>query len=129
MREFKRKDRLQDQITREVADIVQNILRDPNLGMITITGTELTKDLRFAKIFFSVLGEEDVVKASRRVLGKSAKRIQSELARRLHVRSVPLISFHVDNSAEYGQHMEELFKQIKAERKQKENGSDEKRTD
>ena len=103
MREFSRKDRLADQIKREVADIVQNILENPKLGFVTITDAECTSDLRYAKVFFSVLGEDKDKSQSAGILKKSTGKITYELARRLSIRKVPQLSFHIDNSAEYAQ--------------------------
>lgn len=119
MREFSRKDRLKDQIVREVADIVQTRVKDPNLGFVTITDAELTNDLRSAKVFFSVLGEEEDKHRSKKVLNKGLAMIQSELARRLNIRHSPSIEFELDTSAEYGARMEKLFKQIEKEREDK----------
>jgi ribosome-binding factor A len=116
MREFSRKDRLADQVKRETADILQNFLKDPSIGFVTVTDCEITNDLRYAKIFYSVLGDEAEVSAAGKVLSRSAGVIQSELAKRLNIRKVPLISFHLDTSAEYGAKMEKLFKKIEAER-------------
>jgi ribosome-binding factor A len=116
MREFSRKDRLADQVKRETADILQNFLKDPKIGFITVTDCEITNDLRYAKIFYSVLGDEGEVDEAGKALARSAGVIQSELAKRLNIRKVPLISFHLDTSAEYGAKMEKLFKKIKAER-------------
>jgi len=124
MREFSRKDRLADQVKRETADIIQNFLKDPGIGFITVTDCEITNDLRYAKIYYSVLGEEDEVNAAEKTLGRSAGVIQSELAKRLNIRKVPLISFHLDTSAEYGAKMEKLFKKIEAERNETSGGHD-----
>ncbi len=116
MRDFSRKDRLADQIKREAADILQNHLKDPNLGFVTITDVELTNDLRYATVFYSVLGEEDAKLKSSKILHKSAGVIQAELAKRLNIRKSPLLSFELDTSAEYGAKMEQLFKKIEKER-------------
>jgi len=125
MRDFSRKDRLADQIKREVADILQNHLKDPNLGFITITDVELTNDLRYATVFYSVLGEEGEKIRAGKILHKSAGVIQSELARRLNIRKSPLISFELDTSAEYGAKMEKLFKKIENERAERGDGESE----
>jgi ribosome-binding factor A len=119
MREFSRKDRLKDQIMREVADIVQTRVKDPNLGFVTITDAELTNDLRNARVFFSVLGDDEDKRRSKKVLNKGLAMIQSELARRLNIRHSPSIEFELDTSAEYGARMEELFKKIEKEREDK----------
>jgi len=129
MREFSRKDRLADQIKREVAEIVQNVIKDPNLGFVTITDAELSGDLRFARIFYSVLGDDHAKSKSGRILDKSIGVIQSELAGRLKIRNVPLLSFHLDESAEYGSRMDKLFKEIEAERGKNDDGSNEGGTD
>ena len=125
MREFSRKDRIADQIKREVADIVQNVLKNPNLGFITITDAECTKDLRYAKIFFSVLGDDKTKAQTAGALRKSTGKIQSELARRINIRKVPSLSFHIDNSAEYGSQMDKLFKQIEKEKRSDNSDNDE----
>ncbi|NIP42065.1 MAG: 30S ribosome-binding factor RbfA [candidate division Zixibacteria bacterium] len=119
MREFSRKDRLSDQIKRETADILQNVLKDPRIGFVTITDVELTNDLRYAKIFYSVLGDESEKAQTGKALSNSLGVIQSELARRLNIRKAPLISFHLDTSAEYGAKMEKLFKKIEEERNER----------
>ncbi|HER00491.1 MAG TPA: 30S ribosome-binding factor RbfA [candidate division Zixibacteria bacterium] len=119
MRDFSRKDRLSDQIKRETADILQNVLKDPGIGFVTITDVELTSDLRYAKVFYSVLGDESDKARSGKALTKSLGVIQSELARRLNIRKAPLISFHLDTSAEYGAKMEKLFKKIEEERNER----------
>jgi len=116
MRDFSRKDRLADQIKRDIAVILQNVVKDPNIGFVTITDTELTNDLRYAKIFYSVYGDEETKAKTGKALSKSIGVIQSELAKRINIRKAPLISFHLDESAEYGAKMEKLFKQLEDER-------------
>jgi len=124
MREFSRKDRLADQVKRETADILQNYLKDPRIGFVTITDCEITNDLRYAKIFYSVLGSEEEVAEAGKALARSAGAIQSELAKRLAIRKVPIISFHLDTSAEYGSRIEKLFKKIEEERDENSGGHD-----
>ena len=119
MRDFSRKDRLADQIKRDTADILQNVLKNPNIGFVTITDAELTNDLRYAKIFYSVLGDETTKTQTGKALSKSIGVIQSELAKRLNIRKTPLISFHLDESAEYGAKMEKLFKELEDERNER----------
>jgi ribosome-binding factor A len=105
------------------------VIKDPKLGFVTITDAELSGDLRLARVFYSVLGDENAWRSSGKVLARSVGVIQSELAGRLNVRNVPLLSFHPDTSAQYGSHMDQLFKKIAAERDQGSGESDEENAD
>jgi ribosome-binding factor A len=110
-----RRQRLGDQIKKAVSEIVHSKLKDPHLGMITITDVELTKDLRQAKVFYSVYGDTDTKRASNRALRKSAGFIQSELGRLIRVRKTPTLEFVIDHSMEHGLRIQELLEKIERE--------------
>jgi ribosome-binding factor A len=112
MTQNKRAERVGDLIKKEISQIIQYELKDPGIGFVTITAVELSSDLKHAKIFYSVLGDEDAKKKSSSALKRACGFIQHEMGRRLRLRYTPEISFLFDSSVEYGAHIETLIKKI-----------------
>jgi len=114
-----RYDRVAEAIKREVSLIVHDKLKDPRLGFITITRVEVTQDLRFAKIFFSVLGKEEDYKKTKAALDSAMGLIRSLVAQRLNLRFAPELAFREDHSSEYSARIEEILNEIKEKEKKK----------
>ncbi len=108
-----RRDRVSEAIRKEVSVIVHDKLKDPRLGFITITGVELTPDLRRALIFFSVLGNEEDYKKTKKALDSALGFIRSLVAQRINLRLAPEIAFKQDRSAEYSVRIQEVLQEIK----------------
>lgn len=108
-----RKDKVQETIQKEVSAIIRNELKDPRLGFITITGVEITDDLRHAKIFFSVLGKEEDYRKTENALKSALGYIRKLLAERIQLRFAPEIMFRADKSGMYSQRIEEVLNEIK----------------
>ncbi|MBN2453580.1 MAG: 30S ribosome-binding factor RbfA [Candidatus Omnitrophica bacterium] len=109
--------RVQEAIRQEVSKILQGELRDPRLGFLTITGVELTADLRFARIYFSVLGGEKARALALKGLNSAKGYIKGLLGDRIKLRYMPEIEFKFDETLERTQHIYNLFEQIKKERR------------
>ncbi len=124
MREFKRQDRLKDQIKREVAGILTYTIKSPRLGFVTITDVELSRDLEIAKIFYSAMGSSIEKAESARTLERTRGVIQAELGKRLRIRKVPILSFHIDKSLDYGDKIDALFDEIKKDNEPDDNNQD-----
>lgn len=107
-----RRGRVNEAVTNEVSQIAREI-KDPRLAglMITITGSDVSPDLKFSKIFYSVIGEHDP-KETAKALKSAAPFVRSQLARRLNMRNTPEITFVFDESVERGAHLNELFRSI-----------------
>lgn len=88
MHPYKRSQRLSVLLKEEVADIVLHKIKDPRLGFITVTDVELSDDLRFAKIFVTVLKEEDR-EISLQILNEAKGFVRSEIAKRLRIKIIP----------------------------------------
>ena len=110
--QYQRKVRVGDLIKREIAHIIQNELKDPGIGFVTITGVEVSVDLKHAKIFYSVLGDEDSKKESASALRRASGFIRHEIGRKLKLKYTPEIFFQFDGSVEYGAHIEKLIQKI-----------------
>lgn len=96
-REFSRGRRIADLIQRELAILIQREVRDPRLGMITINGAEVSRDLAFADIHFTMF-PEDNVEVAEAVLNNAGGFLRSQLAKIMSTRTTPKLRFHYDNS-------------------------------
>jgi len=108
-----RQDKVAEAIRQEVSVIIHDKLKDPRVGFVTITNVEINHDLRFAKIFFSVLGNEEAYKKTKQALDSSLGFIRKLISQRLNLRFAPEIAFYEDRSSEYSVRIEEVLNQIK----------------
>jgi ribosome-binding factor A len=101
--------RIADQIQRSLAELVRLELRDPRVGLVTLTGVELSRDQSHAKVFFTVMGSPAQVEAATEGLRRAAGFLRSELAHRLTTRKVPELHFEFDESVERGVRLARLI--------------------
>ena len=110
--EDKRVDRISQLIKREIADMLRKEVKDPRIGMVSITEVKLSKDLRYAHIYYSVIGEEKEVSDSTVGLKRATGFIQRQLGHRLCLRYTPIIDFRFDNSLEQGSRMDQIMRSL-----------------
>jgi ribosome-binding factor A len=111
-----RRARIADQIQRELAEIIRLEMRDPRVGMITLTGVEVSRDQSHAKVFYTVLGAESAAREAGEGLQRAAGFLRSELAHRLSTRSVPELHFQFDESVERGARLSKLIDEAVAQK-------------
>jgi ribosome-binding factor A len=104
--------KLEKQIEREIAKIIQDEVKE-NLGFLTVTGVDLTNDLSFAKVYFTVLGNDDKKDSVLNRLVKAKGFIKTSLGSRVQMRKIPELIFVYDESIEYGNKIENIISQIK----------------
>lgn len=104
--------RVSEQIKKEISLLIQTELKDPRIGFITVTGVDLTNDLSQAKIYLSVLGDDEQKNNSLKALHKANGFMRSELGKRIKFRHVPELIFKIDESIEYGSRIEKLLTEI-----------------
>jgi ribosome-binding factor A len=114
-KDFPRGRRIAEQIQRELADIIRVELKDPRVGMITITDVEMTPDNAHAKVFFTVLGQQSRIDEAASGLQHAAGYLRSELAQRIKIRVVPQLHFEYDASVERGIRVSQLIDAAVAE--------------
>ncbi len=119
----RRAERLGDLIKEEVSKIVLHELKDPRIGFVTITRVRLSDDLRRARIYWSVYGDERAKEESSRGLESAKGYIRRELGRRVRVKYLPEIDFAFDDSFEYGERIEGILREIRGEGTEEEEGS------
>ncbi|MFA5100081.1 MAG: 30S ribosome-binding factor RbfA [Candidatus Omnitrophota bacterium] len=108
-----RHERVKQAIKREVSSIIVNELKDPRMGFVTITTVDLSPDMRYAKVFYSVMGNAEQHKKTQGALHSALGLIRTLVADRIKLRYAPEISFREDLSTEYSVHMQEVFDKIK----------------
>jgi ribosome-binding factor A len=98
---------------REVADILENRMRDPRLGStVTVTDVEVTQDLSFARVYVTVLGDEAARAQAMETLARASGFVRREIGGRLDLREVPEIRFVYDDSLDRGHRVEDLLRRI-----------------
>ncbi len=112
--ESKRPERVADLIQREVAEMLYRTVKDPRLEEVTITGVELTPDLKHARIFYVFRGSDEDEGREKVAAGLARAKgfIRRELGKRLHLRYSPELDFQYDGSFEYGAKIERLLKTL-----------------
>ena len=101
--------RVAELIRRALADIIRDRLPDRGLGLLSITATEVTRDLSRATVFISLLGEEEDQERATKILNEEASALRHELSRTLNLRHTPEINFRYDLSIERGARLSRLI--------------------
>lgn len=108
-----RQERINGLLKTEISDIIMREIKDPRVGFVTITGADVSRDLRHAKVYVSVYGDEKQKEESLAVLQKAAGYIRGEFGRRAFLKIIPEISFKLDTAVEHGARIFELLQQVK----------------
>ena len=114
---YKRIDRIGDQIRVEISDIIARRLNDPRIGFVTITAVEVSEDLRHARVFVSVYGDEKVKIQTMKGLDSASGFIRGEVGHRLRIKFIPDITFKLDTSMEKAEHVLGILEEIEKEDK------------
>ncbi len=112
--EFTRADRVRKALMREISDIIRRQVKDPRLAneVISVNDVDLSKDLRHAKIFVSILGTDEIQNEIMAILQEWKPQIRSEIGKRIRLHHTPEIAFYIDNSLERGSRVTQLLDQI-----------------
>jgi len=114
-KDVSRTHRVAEQIQRELAELIQLELKDPRVGMITVTGVEVTSDYSHAKVFFSLLGDQERLQQALVGLNSAAGYLRSQVAHRMKLRIMPALHFVHDTSIEEGMRLDKLISDAMAE--------------
>ena len=111
--EYKRTDRVGDLIRKEIASmLLHGDIKDPRIGMVTITLVKLSPDFRNATVYFSIIGTEKEKAESESGLNSATGFIRRRLAKNLKLKRIPTISFKFDDSIEYSSHIAEVLRDV-----------------
>lgn len=104
--------RVAEQIHHELAELIRAEVKDPRVGMVTLTGVELTPDYAYATVWFTVLpGDDETVATTLAGLRRAAGFLRSQIGRRVRIHTTPEIRFAHDTSVERGMAMSKLIDQ------------------
>ena len=109
-----RTERMADLMRDEVSRLIQRELRDPRIGFVTVTGAEVSPDLKNVRLFVSVLGDTARREASLQALNGAGAFFRRMLFRNLGLRFAPAVHFALDDSLDRGQRIEELLRDARA---------------
>ena len=115
-KEYSRTQRVADQIQRELAQVIQQEMKDPRLGMVTVSAVDVTRDLAFADVFVSFLGVDDQeqVDKSLEVLKHASGFLRSHLAHAIKLRFTPQLRFRYDTSMRRGAFLSDLIEKARS---------------
>jgi len=108
-RDFSRTLRVAEQIQRDLAELLRLEVKDPRIGMVTLTDVEVTADYAHAKVFFTTLGDAAQIAAATEGLNRAAGFLRHELGHRIKLRSIPQLHFIHDESVERGVRLSQLI--------------------
>lgn len=108
-KDHSRSHRIAEQIQRELAELLQLELKDPRVGMVTLTDVEVTSDYAHAKVFFTLLSQGHSLEETLVGLNRAAGFLRSQLAHRMRLRIVPQLHFVFDSSVERGVQLSHLI--------------------
>ena len=114
-------EKLQELIKQEMSKMLLTDLKDPRIRFVTVTDVEMTGDLREAKIYVSIMGGEEQVKNSLEGLNSALGFVRREIGQRVRLRFTPEISFALDTSLDYGDHIQKLLLQVEGDIKNDDN--------
>ena len=102
-----------DLLLREMATLLMHRVKDPRVQGVTLTGVNLSRDLKHAKVYFSLIGDEKARQKAQAGLDSAKRFIKREIGLRMDLKYIPEIVFRHDPSLDKGEQMERLFKKIK----------------
>jgi ribosome-binding factor A len=114
-KDYSRSLRIADQIQRELADLIRNELNDPRIGMITLTGVEVSQDYAHAKVFYTTLRSESDNFLTGKGLENATGFLRNHLMQRLKLRVIPQLHFIYDESVERGVRLSQLIDEAVAQ--------------
>src|SRR5471030_222306 len=108
-KEYSRTLRVAEQIQRDLAELIRLEVKDPRVGMVTLTGVEVTSDYTHAKVFFTLLGTEAQQEAALHGLSHAAGFLRGQIGRRIKLHTIPELHFVFDQSVERGDRLSQLI--------------------
>lgn len=114
--DYKRTDRIADQMQRDLSGLIRSSLKDPRIGMVTVNQVEVARDLGYANVYVTLLTVEDLdadaeqVKETIKILNGAAGFLRTELGRLIKLRTIPQLRFHFDASVKRGRQLDQLIR-------------------
>ena len=111
----RRIEKINELLRREISEVIQKEMKDPNLGFTTITRVETSKDIQYATVFTSVMAEDNARKKTIEHLNNATGFIQHQLSARIRLRNMPKLVFKLDTSIDHSMRISNILKKINEE--------------
>lgn len=108
-----RPERVAEQLHKEISQMLMQGIKDPRVALVTVTGVDVTRDLRLARVFYTVTGDEADCKGAEEGLRSSAAFVRRQLGQIMRLRYIPEIRFEYDRAVQTGRRIDELLRQVK----------------
>jgi ribosome-binding factor A len=108
-KDISRPRRIAEQLQRELAELISHEVKDPRIGMLTLTGVDVTPDYAHANVYFTLLGGAQQADSALAGLQRAAGFLRSQVAHRMKLRITPQLHFIYDTSVENGAHLSQLI--------------------
>lgn len=108
-----RPERVAEQLHKEISHLLMHGVKDPRVALVTVTGVDVTRDLRLARIYYTVTGGQQERQGAELGLRSSAAYIRRQLGQIMRLRYVPELRFELDQAVESGRRIDELLRQVK----------------
>ncbi|PLX86399.1 MAG: 30S ribosome-binding factor RbfA [Desulfuromonas sp.] len=108
-----RPERVAEQLHQEISQMLMHGVKDPRVALVTVTGVDVTRDLRLARVYYTVTGDEQDRIAAQAGLASSVAWLKRQLGQMLRLRHMPEIRFEYDRAVESGRRIDELLRQVK----------------
>lgn len=115
-----RADRLGEEFKKEISSIIRNQVKDPRVGFVSVVYVDVSGDLRHAKIYFSVLGDDKAIAETIQALKSATGFIRREIARRIQLRYTPELTFIYDDSIAHGAKISKILADVLTEEEENE---------
>ena len=115
MKPFSRSDRVSGQVQKVLSEILLKKIKDPRLEAATITSVKMSRDLKFARVYFVTSGGKESIKEAVEGFKSALGYVKRKLASQLGLRYMPELRFFYDDSFDYGSHIDEVIKAVKSE--------------
>jgi len=119
MAQGSRPDRVGEQIREEVSTLLLREVRDPGIGLVTLTRVKVSPDLQFVRIFYTQMGDEKARKETKRALERATPFLRRKIGDSIRLRRVPELRFEFDESVEHQERIERILLELQAERDQR----------
>ena len=113
-----------DQIRSELATLLARDVHDPGIGFVTLTRVQVSPDLQLARVFYTVLGDENARKSSAKALERAAPFLRRQIGSRLRLKRVPELRFQYDEATAGADRIEQILKEIHASDSERDDGGD-----
>jgi len=123
-RDFNRTHRVAEQMQRDLALLIQQEIKDPRIGMVTVSGVDVSRDFSIAKVFITVMGENPDIPLTLEVLQKASGFLRHEMGRRSTMRTMPQLKFLYDASISHGAELSSLINEAIASDEKKHEDQD-----